>query len=148
MGSPGQQMKWREFLFPEHRTIRWFVRRAGPRVAIQLNADEASFESASKSAVLPTVIYLESNDRIAGVGHPPPSSTNFIPCLIFDSSHCEDRKLMLVEKFLQFGLHTVLGRGITVKPLVTIFLRAPVAPEVIDAMLRKAGAGEVVFGKE
>jgi len=117
----------------------WLSRLFGRKIVVTVKDDEVVFCSRARVVVLRPVLF-ERNGQILSVGAPPPETAQQLPIFVSESSDRSAR----IAKFFAYGLHTVIARSFTIKPVVAVSLETQRASQSeVAAALIAAGAAEV-----
>ena len=119
----------------------WLRRHLSPRVSLTITASSIEFRSDDRVIALRPVLYVRDDGIIVAVGDPPASQADELPVFVADAGVRAAR----LAKVVQYGLHEVLGTGLSMKPTVHLDLRTEaVSFAEVEQALERAGAGEVL----
>lgn len=125
-----------------------------PSISIEVHQDHFVWQRKERVMNVPTRVYLDADaSAVLGVGGAP-ANAEFVVVDLFPverDPHDAIRSSAL-EKFMKYGVETIVGRAFMIKPLVVVrnstalqpLLHGYAAPVLADALFR-AGASRVVF---
>jgi hypothetical protein len=117
----------------------WWSQRFGPAISLVVTESLLQFRGADAVLSLAPVLFVRDG-LIVAVGEPPVGPAERLEVFVADR---RDRGQRLA-KLVQYGLHRVLGRGLTIKPVVTVSLQTlQVSLGELRPALIAAGAAEV-----
>jgi hypothetical protein len=117
----------------------WWSQRFGPAISLVVTESLLQFRGADAVLSLAPVLFVRDG-LIVAVGEPPSGPAERLDVFVADR---RDRGQRLA-KLVQYGLHCVMGRGLTLKPVVTVSLQTlAVSLGELRPALIAAGAAEV-----
>jgi len=111
----------------------------GPRISVRVTAVGVEFRGPARVLALSPDLFVKDGIVIA-VGMPPAELEERLPVFVTDAT---ERALRL-SKLIGYGLHTVIGKSVSVKPIVLLSVDPAVVSEAeVRAALLDAGAARV-----
>ena len=126
--------------FPQPQ-VTWLRRRLSPRISLTITPSSFEFRIDDRVIALRPVLFVGDDGIVVAVGDPPASQADELPVFVADAGVRAAR----LAKVVQYGLHEVLGTGLTMKPTVHLYLQTgEVSCAEVEHALERAGAGEVL----
>jgi hypothetical protein len=127
-------MQWKAWLLARPES-RGFVRRFGPRVAVNVGADRVTFTRGVTTVPMLPRVEVDDRDIVVSVG---------ARGIEVFAERDSGRREQLLRVLFTHGLRLVLGGSLTIRPFVRVTLQTGLTShdEIANA-LRGAGAGDV-----
>jgi hypothetical protein len=117
----------------------WFSSRFGPAISLVVTETLLQFRGAGAVLSVAPVLFVRDG-LIVAVGEAPSGPSERLEVFVPDRRERAQR----LAKLVQYGLHCVIGRKLTLKPVVTVSLQTPaVSFDELRPALIAAGAAEV-----
>jgi hypothetical protein len=117
----------------------WLLRRFGPKIFVSITDASVELRSASSILALQPVLFVK-DDIIVAVGTPPKEPCDSLAVFTSDPGQRSQR----FSKLAGYGVTTMIGKSIRIKPVVTVSLRTTrISSEEVRGAFLLAGAGEV-----
>ncbi len=125
--------------FARPKTSNWLVRLIGPKISITVTREWFEFRCGDRVVTVRPLLFVRDG-ILVGVGYAPAEAAQELPVFVPDQ---EDRAQRL-GRLVKFGIQTVLGATLSVRPVVSVSLQAvEVSFQEIETALTAAGAGIV-----